>query len=109
MHAEDDDVNPIKQWRSWILMLLLVGPVLVYMGLGMLWVWERGWWTWTVATGLWVVAGILFSLLAARWTQATHPIMPPLDWEAPQTFSPLDRDAWKIVQDEAERGESLSY
>ena len=35
--------------------------------------------------------------------------MPPLDWDSPQTFSPLDRDAWKIVQDEADQGESLTF
>ena len=31
--------------------------------------------------------------------------MPPLDWESPQTFSPLDRDAWKIVQEAADEGD----
>ena len=35
--------------------------------------------------------------------------MPPLDWESPQTFSPLDRDAWKLVQDAADEGDKLSY
>jgi hypothetical protein len=35
--------------------------------------------------------------------------MPPLDWDSPQTFSPLDREAWKLVQEEAERGENLPY
>ena len=33
-------------------------------------------------------------------------MMPPLDWEAPQTFCPLDRDAWQIVQDTAERAKT---
>jgi predicted GTPase len=35
--------------------------------------------------------------------------MPPLDWDSPQTFSPRDRDAWKLVQDEADRGEALTF
>ncbi len=102
-------MNPLKEWRSWVLVLLLAGPVLVYLGLGMLWLWEHGWVILSVATGLWVIAGIVFSVLAARWTRLTHPMMPPLDWESPQTFGPLDRDAWKLVQDEADRGESLTF
>ncbi len=102
-------MNPLKQWRSWVLVLLLVGPVLAYMGLGFLWLWERGWVILAVATFLWVIAGVAFSLLAARWTKSTHPMMPPLDWESPQTFGPLDRDAWKLVQAEADQGEALSF
>ena len=102
-------MNPLKQWRYWILFLLLVGPILLYMGLGMLWLWERGWLVLGISTTLWVTAGILFSILAARWTKSSHPVLPPLDWESPQTFSPLDRDAWKLVQDAADEGDKLSY
>jgi hypothetical protein len=102
-------VHPLKQWRSWVLVLLLVGPVLAYMGLGMLWLWERGWVILTVCSGLWVISGVAFSLLAARWTRLKDPMMPPLDWESPQTFSPRDRDAWKLVQTEADRGEELTF
>ena len=90
-------------------MALLVGPVLVYVGLGMLWLWERGWVVCTVAAVLWVVAGVAFSVLASRWTKTSRSLMPPLDWDSPQTFSPLDRDAWKIVQDEADQGETLTF
>jgi hypothetical protein len=99
----------LKEWRSWVLVSLLVVPMLAYVGFGMIWLWERGWMIWTVATSLWVAAGVVFSLLAARWTKTTHPILPPLDWDSPQTFSPLDRDAWKLVQDEADHGDELSY
>jgi uncharacterized protein len=102
-------VNPLKQWRSWVLALLLVGPVLIYMTFGMIWLYQRGWVILSVATTLWVVAGIAFSILAARWTKSSHPMMPPLDWESPQTFGPLDRDAWKIVQDAADQGENLTF
>jgi len=89
--------------------MLLVGPVLAYVGLGMLWLWERGWVACTVAAVLWLAAGGVFSVLAMRWTKSTRPLMPPLDWDSPQTFSPLDRDAWKLVQDEADQGEKLSF
>jgi uncharacterized protein len=102
-------VNTLRQWRSWVLVALLVGPVLVYVGLGMLWLWERGWIVCTIAAVLWVVAGVAFSILAARWTKTSRSLMPPLDWDAPQTFSPLDRDAWKLVQEEADQGETLTF
>jgi hypothetical protein len=102
-------VSPLKQWRSWVLAVLLVGPVLAYVGLGTLWLWQHGWLILGVATTLWVIAGLAFALLAARWTRTTHPIMPPLDWDSPQTFTPLDRQAWELVRKEADRGEAVSY
>ena len=102
-------VSSLWRWRTWVLVLLMVGPVLAYVGLGMLWLWERGWVACTVAAVLWLLAGGLFSMLAARWTKTERPILPPLDWESPHLFSPLDRDAWKLVQEEAEKGESLAY
>jgi hypothetical protein len=83
--------------------------MVAYVGLGTLWLWQRGWAVLAIATSLWVLAGIAFSLLAARWTRTTHPIMPPLDWDSPQTFTPLDRGAWQLVRDEADRGEALTF
>ncbi len=102
-------VSPLWRWRSWVLVALLVGPVLAYVSLGMLWLWERGWVACTVAAVLWLAAGGAFSVLAARWTKTARPLLPPLDWDSPHTFSPRDRDAWKLVQAEADRIESLSY
>ncbi len=102
-------LSPLWRWRSWVLVLLLAGPVLVYVGLGMLWLWERGWVACTVAAVLWLLAGGVFAILAAKWTKTSRPLLPPLDWDSPQLFSPLDREAWKLVQDEAEKGESLSF
>ena len=101
--------SPLRHWRSWVLVALLVGPVLFYVGLGMLWLWERGWVICTVAAVLWVAAGVAFSVLASRWTKTSRSLMPPLDWDSPQTFSPLDRDAWKLVQEEADQGETLTF
>ena len=75
------------------------------MGVGTIWLWERGWLL--IATAIWIAAGGLFSLLAAIWTKNVEPIMPPLDWDSPGTFSPRDREAWKIVEAEADAGESL--
>ncbi len=99
----------LRQWRTIVLAVLLVGPPLVYLGMGMWWLWQRGWVACTVAAILWVVAGVAFSVLAARWTKTERPIMPPLDWDSPQTFSPRDREAWKLVQEEADQGETIAF
>jgi uncharacterized protein len=98
-----------RQWRTIVLVVLLVGPPLIYLGMGMWWLWQQGWVACTVAAILWVVAGVAFSVLAARWTKTERPIMPPLDWDSPQTFSPRDREAWKLVQEEAEEGETIAF
>ena len=95
-----------KEWRAGVLALLLVGPVLAYIGFGSIWLWQHGWLL--IAAILWILAGTAFSILAARWTRNVHPIMPPLDWDSPDTFSPRDREAWKVVMEESEAGEALA-
>jgi hypothetical protein len=102
-------MNPLKQWRYWLLTFLLLGPIVIYVGLGIFWLWERGWLVVAIATTLWVLSGIVFAILAARWTKSRHPVLPPLDWEAPQTLTPHDREAWKLVQQAADEGDRLPY
>ena len=96
----------LREWRTGVLLVLLVGPFLAYIGFGTLWLLERGWLL--AAVIAWIVAGGAFSILAARWTTSVRTVMPPLDWDAPRTFSPLDREAWKIVEREALASEKLS-
>jgi uncharacterized protein len=96
----------IKNWRAWVLLILLVGPVLAYIGFGMLWLMERRWLL--IAGSLWVASGIVFSVLASRWTQSSGTIMPPLDWDAPHTFSPRDSQAWNLVEEAAEQGDTVA-
>ena len=97
----------LKNWRSWVLLALFFGPFLAYMGMGLLWLKEQGW-AWVSAAGLIsVAAGVAFTLLMNRWTKSKREFLPPIDWEAPQTFSDFDRKAWELVEAEAERGESL--
>ncbi len=100
----------VRNWRAWVLLILLVGPVLAYLGFGMIWLYEYApdhRWLW-IAGSIWVASGILFAYLAARWTKTQRQIMPPIDWNAPQTFAKIDRDAWKIVEAEAEKSDALS-
>jgi hypothetical protein len=89
-----------------VLLVLLVGPILAYIGFGALWLMERGWLL--IAGAIWIASGIVFAVLAARWTRSARPLLPPLDWDAPRTFSPLDREAWKLVEAESDQGDALS-
>ncbi len=95
----------LRNWRAWVLGVLLVGPVLAYVGFGALWLMEHGWLF--GAGALWIASGIVFAVLAARWTRAQRELLPPLDWDAPHTFSQFDRESWTLVEDEAERGDAL--
>ncbi|MEA2631569.1 MAG: uncharacterized protein QOE66_1788 [Chloroflexota bacterium] len=96
----------IKNWRAWVLLALLVGPVLAYIGFGALWLMERGWLL--IAGSLWIASGIVFSVLASRWTRSSQPVLPPLDWDAPQTFSPFDRKAWTLVEEASEQADTIA-
>ncbi len=96
----------LRDWRWWVLLILLVGPFLAYIGFGALWLNEHGW---LLYAGLiWVATGIVATILAARWTKSSAQILPPIDWDAPQTFAKIDRDAWEIVEREAEQSETIS-
>jgi len=95
----------IRNWRAWVLLTLLVGPILAYMGFGAYWLYQRGWVVW--AGSIWVTTGVIFGVLADRWTKSSRKFLPPIDWEAPQTFAKVDRDAWVLVEQEAELGEAV--
>jgi predicted GTPase len=96
----------LRNWRAWVLLILLVGPILAYIGFGALWLQARGWLL--IAGVIWIASGIAFAFLASRWTKSTQPVLPPLDWDAPRTFSPKDRQAWILVEETAEQGDSVS-
>ncbi len=97
----------LKNWRSWVLLLLFVGPYLIFMGFGFLWLLERGRVWVLVAATLSILSGIAVALLMARWTKSTRSFLPPLDWDAPHTFSDFDRQAWTLVEAEAEHADTL--
>ncbi len=97
----------LKNWRSWVLLALFVGPYLAFMGLGFLWLLERGKLWALVAASLSILCGIAVSLLLSRWTKTTRSFLPPIDWDVPHTFSEFDRQAWQLVEAEAEQGDSL--
>jgi uncharacterized protein len=96
----------IRDWRPWVLVVLLVGPFLAYMGFGAFWLYQRGWGLYAFL--IWVTAGAVWAYLANRWTRSRRPVLPPIDWDAPRTFSAFDLQAWHLVQEEAEKGEALS-
>jgi hypothetical protein len=96
----------LRNWRAWVLLVLLVGPVLAYMGFGALWLFEHHWLL--LAGSLWFASGIVFAVLGSRWTRAQTPILPPLDWDVPQTFAKIDRDAWTLVENEAELADTIA-
>ena len=98
----------LKSWRSWVLIILLVGPFVAYIGLGFLWLLERGWLAATLASFAWIASGVVLYILGARWTKSVRSILPPIDWSSPQTFAQSDREAWSIVQEEAERSEGVA-
>jgi uncharacterized protein len=95
----------MRNWRSWVLLVLLVGPFVAYISFGALWLAQRRWLLY--ATSIWILSGIAFAILAARWTRSRRPLLPPLDWDAPHTFTPFDRQAWSLVQEEAQKGEAV--
>ncbi len=91
-----------------MLIALIVVPFGIYVIFGSLWLLEHGWlWVTAVALG-WIGSYALFAYLADRWTRSSNTLLPPLDWDAPQTFSPRDRDAWKIVQGMSNRADEAA-
>lgn len=96
----------LRNWRAWVLLLLFAGPIAAYVGFGSYWLWQKGWLLY--AALIWLGLYVLFSLLADRWTRSTRAMMPPLDWSAPKTFAPRDREAWAIVEEEAASADELS-
>lgn len=93
-------------WRMVVLTALFLGPFAIFVGLGWAWVAERGWAL--PAFLLWSLAGVFFGILSARWTRTRRPILTPLDWSAPHTFAPRDREAWNLVLAAAERTEQAT-
>jgi hypothetical protein len=89
-----------------VLAILYLLPPIVYFCLGAWWLIENG----LILYGVmgWIISTILFSWLSRRWLKEGVNILPPLDWEKPWTFAPRDAEAWKIIQDTAERASDLT-
>jgi hypothetical protein len=96
----------IRNWRAWVLFVLFAGPIAIYVVFGSVWLWEHGWLV--HAALVWMGIYVLFTLLADRWTKSTRSMLPPLDWNAPKTFAPRDKDAWAIVEEEAAAADQSS-
>lgn len=101
----------VRLWKAWVLMALTVAPVALFVGLGFLYLRPLAGpfgisWAY-YASFAWVLSGVVFAMLAHRWTRARRDQLLPLDWDMPHTFTPLDRSAWDLVQQEAEAAETL--
>jgi hypothetical protein len=93
--------------RLAILALLFFGPIMTYVTFGAFWLRERGWGLY--GFGAWLCCGLLFGFLSVHWTRVRRQaVLPAIDWTAPDTFAPIDREAWAVVEREAELSESLS-
>lgn len=93
-------------WRGMLLAVLYLLPPIVYFCLGAWWLFEHGLIIYGVAG--WIGFTILFSWLSRRWMKDGIKVLPPLDWEKPWTFAPRDAEAWKIIQETAERATDLT-
>lgn len=103
----------IKLWKSGVLLALLALPMVALWPVGFLWLGQfrgplgyKGEYAWYYSFA-WVASGVVFAVLSRRWTQAQRDQLLPVDWEVPRTFTPLDRAAWDLVQQEAEAADTL--
>lgn len=96
----------LRNWRFWVLALLWVGPPSLFVALGFRWLAERNWGFYGFLG--WLAVGTVASLLMVRWTRSKNPVLPPIDWNAPRTFTPRDRRAWELIQHEAESADTGS-
>ncbi|MEO6809664.1 MAG: GTPase [Isosphaeraceae bacterium] len=96
----------VRNWRSWVLLILLVGPFAAYMSLGAYWLMQHGWALYAFMA--WVASGTLLYFLANKWTKTRRQVLPPIDWDSPRTYSPHDRKAWDLVKEEADQGDAIA-
>ena len=95
----------LRNWRFWVLAVLLAGPPSVFIFLGFRWMTDRGYGYYGAFA--WLIASMIFGALAVAWTKDRNPILPPIDWQNPRTFSPRDVKAWDDVKAEAEAAEKI--
>lgn len=89
----------MSRWRSLIVVVLLVLPIVVYVGIGGWALWERGWLTW-----LWLPLPLCWGLafvFLRRWKKHLGP--PDTRAEIPRHWTPRDQRAWKLVEERSKR------
>lgn len=90
-------------WRVWVLVACFVLPLLGFIGVGALWLHERGWLGWS---GLVFFAGeALAFFLFRRWLQGERAVLPQPATQPPPEFSPHEEAAWSVVQEHIARVE----
>ena len=97
-----------RGWRVWGLAGCVVLPFLAFVAAGGMWFYEQGWLSW--AGVAFVVGETVALVLFRRWAKAEQPLLPRPSGAPPESFSPRDEAAWKLVlayQERIERGELI--
>lgn len=98
------NVKFVFHWRWVVLVALLIGPLLFLIGAGIYFLWQAGLWFY-----LWWPLTASFALaffLAWRWQR--RQFLLGLDFTPPMHWTERDRQAWKLVEARANRGEQIS-
>jgi len=84
----------MSRWRSYVILLFLLLPVLIFLGVGGWAMWETGrlFWMWFVLPAGW---GVAF-LLAKWWGEKLVPL-PSVDTKPELHWTPRDKKAWECV------------
>ena len=104
----DQSPGAARGWRVWVLAGCVVLPPLTFAVAGGVWFYEQGWLSWAGVT--FVVGEAVTLLLFRRWAQAEQPLLPQPSARPPESFSPRDEEAWKLVlayQEQIGRGELI--
>lgn len=95
----------MSRWRLIVVGLLFAIPLVVLMGLGTYYLWEKGLWAlvwWPMATLF-----VLGYALAWHW-QRTHRLLRPINLAPPIYWTERDMQAWHLVEARAKAAQGLS-
>lgn len=94
----------MPRWPTIVIALLLLIPVLVFVGFGGWALYQAGhlWWIWIPVPVCWLIAWLMIRVF---WQRVAIVDLPP--FQAPPRWTPRDDAAWKIVEARIARGEEV--